>query len=556
LVAIAPYPSFFLAAGGEKGGEGIFRPGGEGIRKMTTRIKKQLTAKFCANVSAEGEYLDHGGPVPGLILKVGATINSKSWLLRYRYQGKRREMGLGSYPETTLASAREKGREARAHLGRDIDPIEHRKQQQQQQWLTDAKNLTFKEIADKLFAKKTAGDNPWWGSKYAAKNQWILDGSLKTLHNLPINSPEAAEAITLRLHDILEPKWLKTPPMARDIKYLAAAICEYAYGLKVLPANVANPAGRPLEVLLGERQRQGGQRYAIAYDKVPALYAKLDELSKPVYSHFTVREAARATGVHPAMINLDITESRLPATKSKCPFKNLIGWEWHIEPADLFKLRPKVMDVIPGVRPVAMHLVKFAVLNGCRPSEAREMTWSEYDPIERLWILPWQRTKEGKDIRRDLVIPLSQLAIDILDAMKAQQQRDQIKTDYVFAGYPSRFNKWAVKIGETVCVTTLLNNLRKALPPEEIKATMHGMRTAFRSWGEDQRRFDEKDLERAIGHAAGFGATEVSRLYSRQASRIAALIPIFDGWANFVSGGGLPADVIPFRRQARSATGG
>jgi hypothetical protein len=104
------------------------------------------------------------------------------------------------------------------------------------------------------------------------------------------------------------------------------------------------------------------------------------------------------------------------------------------------------------------------------------------------------------------------------------------------------------------------NNLRKALPPEEIKATMHGMRTAMRSWGEDQTnpdgtpRFAEKDLERAIGHVAGFGTTEVARGYSRQAKRISALIPIFNGWADLITGRGLPADVIPFRR--RASTGG
>jgi integrase len=229
--------------------------------------------------------------------------------------------------------------------------------------------------------------------------------------------------------------------MARDIKYIAYSICDRAHGLKVLPMNVANPAGKSLDVLLGQRQRKGGHWYAIPYEKVPALYAKLDELSKPAYNYFTVREAARATGVTPSTINLDIIEGRLPATKGECLFKNLIGWEWHIEPADLFKLRKKVVDLIPGVRPVAMHLVKFAALNGCRPSEAREMRWPEYDPVERLWIIPWQRTKEGEDIRQDMVIPLSQDAIDILDIMKAQQERDQIKTDYVFASYLSRFNK-------------------------------------------------------------------------------------------------------------------
>jgi integrase len=523
--------------------------------------RQKLTTKFCNNVTKAGEYLDFGGPVPGLILVVNPGGKSKSWLLRYRFRRRRREMGQGSYPEVGLADARAKGGEARRLLAHKIDPLEHHKQQEEKRWLAAAKNRNFLAVAEDFIRGKISGDNPYWGSKDTrGKNEQILKNRLTALHKLPIDSIEAAETITLRLYnDIVGPIWLSKPFMAKDIKDLAKAICEHAYGMKVLPANVANPAGGPLDFLLRVRQPKGGKRQAIPYQKTPALYAKLDELSKPAHSYFTIKEAARATGEHPNIINNDIRNGDLPATKGECRFKNMIGWEWRIEPADLFARRKKVLDVIPGVRPVAMHLVKYAILNGCRPSEAREMTWSEYDPIEQLWILPWQRLKEGDEIRQDLVIPLSQTATNILEFLKAHQIREEIKTNYVFANYPSRFSKWAAKIGDPVCPATMLNNLRKALPPEEFKATMHGMRTAFRSWGDEQNnpdgtpRFAEKDLERAIGHAAGFGSTEVSRIYSRQSKRTRALVPIFDGWARFVTSGGEPAEVIPFRR---SSTGG
>jgi hypothetical protein len=99
----------------------------------------------------------------------------------------------------------------------------------------------------------------------------------------------------------------------------------------------------------------------------------------------------------------------------------------------------------------------------------------------------------------------------------------------------------------------MLYNLRAILPPEEIEATMHGMRTAFRSWGEEQD-FLEKHLERAIGHIRGYGETEVSRRYSRQAKHIKPLVEIFNKWADFCLGGGepasiKPASIIPFRRK-------
>jgi hypothetical protein len=155
-----------------------------------------------------------------------------------------------------------------------------------------------------------------------------------------------------------------------------------------------------------------------------------------------------------------------------------------------------------------------------------------------------------------MVIPLSEPANDIIMTMEAQQRRDHLQTNYVFANYRTRFNKSA-RISEPPDPATVLNNLRVALPPEHIDATLHGMRTSMRSWSEDQRRpdglfcFNEKDLERAIGHAAGFGKTPMARLYSRQSKDVAGLVPIFDGWAKFVTS--TPADVIPFRRKAEGA---
>ena len=533
---------------------------------MSIPRKQKLTAKFCEHVSKVGKYLDFGGPVAGLIFVVGNGSQSRSWLLRFRYHGQRREMGLGSYPEVTLAAAREKGAQARGLLANGIDPIKHRKEQRAKQKLTDAKNLNFRAVGENLLAVKTAGDRPWWKAHRAEQVRYIFENRLKSLHNLPIDTAEAAEAITLRLyHDIVGPIWLSKPNMARNLKFVAFAVCDRAHALKVLPITVANPAGQPLEVQLGARQPAKGHLRAIPYDKVPVLYAKLEQLSQPVSGGFTVGEAARAIRKSkPFIWDRCLRKREVEVIQVPIAFKNPLSplsYEHRIVPASLFDKFEKVFDIRAGVQPVAIHLVKFAILNGCRPSEAREMEWHEYDPIEQTWRLPWQRTKEGDEIRQDLVIPLAQPAVDIIELMQDQQRRMRMQTRYVFASYYTRFGGLG-KIGEPVTRTTMSNYLRKALPPEEHDATMHGMRTAFRSWGEEQNnpdgthRFDERDLERSIGHSAGFGTTEVARGYSRQARRTHALIAIFDGWAKYITGGTRPvegAEVILFRQQA---TGG
>ena len=46
----------------------------------------------------------------------------KSWMFMYRFGGKARRMGLGTYPAVSLASARVKFANAKALLEKDVDP--------------------------------------------------------------------------------------------------------------------------------------------------------------------------------------------------------------------------------------------------------------------------------------------------------------------------------------------------------------------------------------------------------------------------------------------------
>lgn len=62
----------------------------------------------------------------GLYLLVN-TNGSKWWRWDYRYEGKRKTLSMGTYPDTGLADAREKHAAARKHLAAGIEPGAHRK---------------------------------------------------------------------------------------------------------------------------------------------------------------------------------------------------------------------------------------------------------------------------------------------------------------------------------------------------------------------------------------------------------------------------------------------
>ena len=86
------------------------------------KVAKELSALEVKNLPPGGHAV---GGVSGLNLEVTPT-GGKTWILRVRTGSKRREIGLGGYPSTTLAEARVKARETRDAIGKGQDPVADR----------------------------------------------------------------------------------------------------------------------------------------------------------------------------------------------------------------------------------------------------------------------------------------------------------------------------------------------------------------------------------------------------------------------------------------------
>lgn len=78
----------------------------------------KLTARRVETLKLAGRHSDGGN----LYLNI-AKGGSKSWVLLYRYNANRKEMGLGSAGEVTLAEARKRALEANRLLGNGKDPL-------------------------------------------------------------------------------------------------------------------------------------------------------------------------------------------------------------------------------------------------------------------------------------------------------------------------------------------------------------------------------------------------------------------------------------------------
>ena len=131
------------------------------LRGWTKRWSFQmahLTNAFVAKLFEEGRPGRHGDSgCQGLYFKVTAT-KAASWVLRYQLNGRRSEMGLGSYPYLALAEAREIAREQRKLARVDqIDPLTHRQVERSKAQAQTTKQLTVRELIGEYAKVKNPG---------------------------------------------------------------------------------------------------------------------------------------------------------------------------------------------------------------------------------------------------------------------------------------------------------------------------------------------------------------------------------------------------------------
>src|SRR5438309_9593087 len=86
----------------------------------------------------------------GLYLQVTEGTDGKlnrSWIFRYRVNGRSRDMGLGPLATIGLSEAREKARRLRQERLDGLDPLEERKNARAAVMVAAAKTITFSECA-------------------------------------------------------------------------------------------------------------------------------------------------------------------------------------------------------------------------------------------------------------------------------------------------------------------------------------------------------------------------------------------------------------------------
>lgn len=120
-----------------------------------SRIKNKLTARTVETKKAPGYYSDGGN----LYLRVTKSL-AKTWVFYYKKDGKRTEIGLGSFANVSLEQAREKAAELRKQIANGIDPLGERQRQANEDKAQRAKFMTFQQCADSYINAHRAMEKP------------------------------------------------------------------------------------------------------------------------------------------------------------------------------------------------------------------------------------------------------------------------------------------------------------------------------------------------------------------------------------------------------------
>lgn len=161
------------------------------------------------------------GGVIGLVLQIPPNGQSRHWIYRTTIGGKRRHIGLGSFPTVTLAMARELGREAYLSIRKGQNPIEERKAATSALVAAEKRGLTFTDAMEKYLVIKLAEfDN----EKH--RKQWRA-----TLNKYAIPALGKMLVADIQVQDVrraLEPIWAEKTETASRLRGRIEAILSWA----------------------------------------------------------------------------------------------------------------------------------------------------------------------------------------------------------------------------------------------------------------------------------------------------------------------------------------
>lgn len=304
-------------------------------------VKFSALTHLKAKSLGAGKYADGQG-----LWLIKREKSAGRWILRLVVDGRRREMGLGRWPDVSIGEARERASEARRTLRDGNDPIKERARLRQR-----IEELTVEDAIEQCFEARKAelkggGDAGRWMSP------------LK-LHVIPQIGSKAIEDVDQHLlRGLLAPIWHDKPEAASKALNRMNLTLRHAAALGL---NVDLQAAMKTRALLGKQRHKVEHIPAMPYAEVPAFFRSLE--GEPGIAalglRFLILTAARTSEVRLAKfaeINNDVWSLDADRTKN--------GREHNIP------LSEEALDVVTQARARASNEFMFASYRGKPLSDA------------------------------------------------------------------------------------------------------------------------------------------------------------------------------------------
>ena len=214
----------------------------------------KITTKFVENVTEAGKYYD----LHGLFLHVRPS-GAKKWLQRDTFNGRRREIGLGSAKIVSVATARKKAYQNLVIVSEGKDPIEDNKQ--------DKIIPKFEEAARTVYE---ANRPTWRNAKHAAQFITTLETyAFPVIGNMPVKDINSTHVL-----QILSPIWVTKSETARRIRQRLSTVFKWCVAKQW---RVDDPADIAIAQALPSQKKKVTHRKSISYNEVADF---LDTVSK------------------------------------------------------------------------------------------------------------------------------------------------------------------------------------------------------------------------------------------------------------------------------------
>ncbi|WP_417473435.1 tyrosine-type recombinase/integrase [Luteimonas mephitis] len=360
------------------------------------RTLHKLSALTVKAAATPGYYGDGGG----LYLQV-ARGGTKSWVFRYKRNGRARELGLGALLTTPLAAARKKAEEMRLTLGAGLEPVATRDAAR----AAAASRMTFADCATAYIAAHKDG---WSNPKHA--DQWTA--TLDTYANPVFGKADVSAVDTAMIVRALKPIWTEKTETASRLRGRIERVLAWATTADYRKGD--NPA-----------------RWRGHLDTL---------LPKP--------SKVKTVTHHPAL-----------------PYAEIGAF----------------MVKLAAEKGTAAHALRLAILTATRTNEVIGATWSEFDLKAKVWTIPAERMKAGKEHR----VPLSAAALKIV---KSSAPPAANPGAYIFPG---------AKKGQPLSNMAMLAVLKRMNRGD---LTVHGFRSTFRDWSAEATAYPRELAEKALAH--------------------------------------------------------